>query len=91
MKNALNQSGQMTIEMTLMVVLSVGVAIFVGQQFRSNELFANLVSSPWAQVQGLIQNGVWGTPEDTMNRHPSQFRRITTVVDANEAARRGGP
>lgn len=74
-----NQRGQASIEMVLMVALVVMVALAVSKGLRDNEFFANLVSGPWTSVAGLIQNGVWGSPEATMAKHPNQFLRVSTV------------
>jgi len=73
------QAGQASVEMVLMVALLVGVAVFVGKEFRSNEIFAKMVSGPWQSFSGLIQNGVIGNPKDTMSKHPNQYDRLATV------------
>ncbi len=74
-----HQKGQMVVEMVLMLVLFVGVAAAVSSAFKQNQYFANLVSTPWRSLAGMIQNGVWGTPKDTMRLHPSADRRVNTV------------
>ncbi len=74
-----NQRGQASIEMVLMVALAVMVAMAVSKGLRDNEFFATLVSGPWTSITGLVQNGTWGSPEDTMAKHPNQFVRVSTV------------
>jgi hypothetical protein len=75
----INQKGQSTVEMVLILTVLVAIAITVGEGFRNNELFAKLVSGPWQSLAGLIQNGVWGSPKDTYSQHPNQFERVNTV------------
>jgi hypothetical protein len=74
-----NSRGQATIEMVLMTVVIVATALTVSSAFRNNEFFANLVSTPWKALAGLIQNGAWGTPTDTMAKHPNGELRLNTV------------
>lgn len=74
-----NHRGQVTIEIVLILVVSVGVALAVSKGFRENQFFANLVSGPWRSLAGLIQNGSWGSPEKTMSRHPNHVSRLSSV------------
>ena len=74
-----NKTGQMTVEIILVLAVIVAGAVTVGSIFRQQQFFANLVSGPWQSVAGLIQNGVWGTPEETMSKHPNQFGRVSTA------------
>lgn len=74
-----NERGQMVVEMVLMLVVMVGVAVSVASTFRNNEYIAKLVSGPWESLSGLIQNGVWGRPGDTVGKHPNVFHRLNTV------------
>lgn len=74
-----NERGQITIEIVLMLAFTLGIALLVSKTFRSEEYLANLVSGPWRSVAGLVQNGVWGTPEETMNQHPNQSARVNSV------------
>lgn len=69
----------MSVEMTIMLAFLVAVAVTVSTAFRDNDVFANLVSGPWQALAGLIQNGVWGTPESTMSQHPAQYTRFSSV------------
>ncbi|MCB0350135.1 MAG: hypothetical protein KDD38_03060 [Bdellovibrionales bacterium] len=73
------ERGQASVEMVLMLVLMVGVMAFVSTTFRQNEIFASLVSGPWKQLSGLIQNGAWGDPESTMTIHPNRQSRVSSV------------
>lgn len=78
-KNKPGERGQMVVEMVLMLVVMAGVTIFVTKTFRDNDFIAKLVSGPWESLSGLIQNGVWGRPGETMSKHPNVLGRLNTV------------
>jgi hypothetical protein len=78
-----NSKGQMTLEMVLMTAMIVGFAILVGSTFRSNDIFANMVTGSWDNLAGLIQNGVPGKPKDTMVKHPGHYNRIDSIRGEN--------
>ena len=73
-----NRSGQIAIEMVLVLALLVGFSVFVGNELRNQNFIANLVSKPWVSLAGMIQNGVWGPSQDTMIQHPNNFSRVTS-------------
>lgn len=75
-----NNKGQMLIEMLLMMTLLLGAATFVGEQFRQSNFIAGLVSGPWKNLSGMIQNGVWAPPEDGMAQHPLVFNRWSSPI-----------
>ncbi len=70
-----NSSGQMLVETILIMALLLAVFLLLVGQFRSNELAARLVTSPWVHLSGLIQNGVWGPPSQSMLVHPENVSR----------------
>lgn len=78
-KKSAKQKGQVTTELVLMIVVMFAVTLTVSTAFRNNEFLASLVSGPWNSLSGMIQNGVWGDPIETMKKHPNQFRRVSTV------------
>lgn len=71
MKHLKSQSGQFLLEALLMMFIFLAAVMIVSNAFRSNEFFANLVTSPWQSLSGLIQNGAWGTPDQTYALHPN--------------------
>ena len=73
-----NRSGQMAVEMVLIIALTVGFAVVIGNEFQSRGFIAQLISRPWKSLAGMIQNGVWGPSQETMAMHPNSFRRVTT-------------
>lgn len=69
------QSGQMIVESILIMTMLVGFAFVITSYFRSNEVVARLVSSPWTNLSGVIQNGTWAPPQQNMQMHPSNMDR----------------
>lgn len=76
------QSGQMIVESILLMTIMVGFAYFITSYFRSNDIIARLVSSPWTNLAGVIQNGTWAPPEQNMTTHPNDMdRRLSLEGD----------
>lgn len=76
------QSGQMIVESVLIMTMLVGFAYIVTSYFRSNEVLASLISSPWTNLSGVIQNGTWAPPTQNMRQHPNDMdRRISLEGD----------
>lgn len=73
-----NNKGQMAVEMVLILSMLFIFVTIVSTQFRSQELVKNIVSGPWKVLSGMLQNGVWATPEDSMIQHPNAYNRHLT-------------
>lgn len=80
MKNLINRRGQMVIELVLMMTVLLGFVFLVSSSFRDNNFVAQLVSGPWQNLAGMMQNGVWATPEAGMSQHPNSYNRWSTPV-----------
>lgn len=72
--NLNNESGQMVLEYILIAVIFMGITVATTTAFQDNQILQSLVAKPWQSLAGMIQNGDWGTPENTMNVHPNAFR-----------------
>ena len=83
-RKVLNQSGQMAIEMVLLITFFFGFTVFVSSQFQEEGYLAQVVSRPWKSLAGMIQNGVWGSSQETMKYHPNTFGRVRSP-EAEEA------
>jgi hypothetical protein len=77
--NLRNESGQMVLEYILIAVIFTGITVMTTQFFQDNEILRTLVAKPWQSLAGMVQNGDWGTPENTMNVHPNGFRMHASV------------
>ncbi len=75
MKSVANQSGQFIVEAILIMVMLFAVVLAIANAFKSQSLFAQVVSAPWQHMSGMIQNGVWATREQSMTLHPSNHSR----------------
>lgn len=70
-----HQAGQMIVEMILILTLLFSFTVFIASQFRQQEFLSQFVQSPWARLAGMIQNGSWRAPDDSIVIHPNQPRR----------------
>jgi hypothetical protein len=73
-----NNRGQAMVELILVTVLFLAITSFVANVFKQNELFLKLVATPWQKTQGMAQNGVWGSIDETNGKHPALTQRVTT-------------
>ena len=71
----LNSKGQSVVEAVLIMVILLGISTVVASTFRSNEYISNIVSGPWQNLAGMIQNGAWAPPESSMQLHPNNNAR----------------
>ena len=71
--------GQSTVEMVLILSLFVTIIYIVSAQFKSNEVFANIISGPWQALSGIIQNGAWKPPDQSMGLHPNNNSRHVSL------------
>ena len=74
MKRLTHQHGQMTIEAVLLLMIMVSVFTLVHREIYKRKLLAQIVSGPWAQMQGMIENGAW-VAVDSKSMHPNVFGR----------------
>lgn len=70
-----NTSGQFVVEAILIIVIFFGVTVFIAGQFKQNQVVASLISGPWRNLSGILQNGIWAPPNASMSRHPNNQSR----------------
>ncbi len=75
-----NQKGQMTVEMVVLAALSVMLINFLSKKFDELAILEGMTLNPWnAYISGMIENGVWGRPDQTIGDHPHAFKRHSSV------------
>jgi len=74
-----NRSGQMVTEMILLMTVLLAITFTISSYFKNDEIFKKLVSGPWLNLSGMIQNGVWASPKDGMKNHPNHHRRHVSL------------
>lgn len=67
------QSGQMTIEMMLLMTIFLAGSIFVLNQMKSQQTLASFVEGPWIPLKGMIEDGEWS--KDSKELHPNLINR----------------
>lgn len=77
--NLKNQKGQLIVEAVLLMVVLFGITMAVSKYFASEQTLKALVSGPWQNLAGMIQNGSWGTPAATFALHPNAHARHISI------------
>jgi len=76
------QGGQLIIEGVLIIVVFMAITFAAAKYLKEKEVVKNLIQGPWLSLAGLMQNGVWGSPEKTNGSHPNgHFRHIVVEGD----------
>ncbi len=70
------QSGQAVIESVLLIFVIVSLVMLVKNGLGSKEVVKKIFHSPWSNIAGMAENGVWGSVKDTRPMHPGTFRRV---------------
>lgn len=71
--------GQFAIEAVLL--LSIGLFLMAGLKkwASDSQIFAHILTKPWAKISGMIENGAWGDPASTRSKHPHNPEKVATV------------
>jgi len=80
-----NQGGQLILEAVLIIVMLTAITGITIQYFKKNELLKSMISGPWQNLAGMLQNGVWAPPATGAAIHPNSHNR--GVVITGEPAR----
>ena len=75
MKRFLNQKGQVAVEYVLITVVLFGVFLAVRNIVLGTNMLKNYVQQPWQVVAGMIETGVWGSPQEVRAKHPGLLSR----------------
>ncbi len=75
-----NERGQMILEYILLTVVAIGLSVLVSSSLKKNEILGKLISSPWTNLAGMIQNGSWGSPKSTIPNHPNHHSNSASLV-----------
>lgn len=80
MKNIVsNNKGQFLIEAVLLMVLMVGLLIAATTKLKESKALAKMINGPWEQVSGMIESGVWDSPDAARKKHPNQINRSLSL------------
>jgi hypothetical protein len=74
-----SESGQFITEAVLILVTLMAISALVANHFKQNEVFKKLIKGPWVQLSGVLQNGVWASPEDGGVSHPNATIRHIVI------------
>ena len=73
-------TGQMSVELVLIMTMLLAVFLVFTRWVESENFIEKLSIDPWnSHIAGMIENGVWGTPEKTRAIHPHEAKRHASV------------
>jgi len=78
-----NNKGQFVVEAILLMVLSIGLLTMGLKLLRDNKAMANLISGPWQNAAGMIENGIWAPAKEAAAKHPNQRARSLSIDPKN--------
>ncbi len=72
------KSGQMTVEMVLLLAVMMSMSYFVLNQFKTIKPVYNFISGPWKTIGGMIESGNWQQRQKAIQdkNHPNYWRRM---------------
>lgn len=70
----------MILEAVLIIVMLVGFSLLVANYFKKNELLKQLISGPWQNLAGMLQNGQWSPPAVGALTHPNAHNRGVVIT-----------
>ncbi len=73
------QSGQQVTEAVLIMVVFIAMTLAVAQFFRGKEVLKQLISGPWVNLAGMLQNGVWQPIQRGAVSHPNGHSRHISI------------
>ena len=69
-KNKNLQSGQLILEGILLMMIFLGVAMLVKNQFSEKNLIGALAAGPWASISKMMSDGTWDRTKTEGESHP---------------------
>jgi len=77
-----NQRGQAIIESVLIITILFGFTFMAAQYFKNEDFLRRLITGPFVNLSGLLQNGIWAPPAVGAASHPSKhYRHIVITGD----------
>ncbi len=85
MKQISNQSqkGQAVIESVVLIFVIISLVMLVKNGLGSKQFVKKIFHSPWSNIAGMAENGVWGGATENRPVHPGTFRRVRSNVTDN--------
>jgi hypothetical protein len=77
--NIASQAGQMITEAILIMVLLMSFTFMAAKFFKDKEIFRQLITGPWSNLAGMIQNGVWAPVGPGSASHPNSHGRHIAI------------
>lgn len=78
-RRLISQRGQAVTEAILIVIVLASVSLMASQYFKNNEVLKKLIKGPFTALSGLLQNGVWASPQQGAASHPTAHGRHIVI------------
>lgn len=78
-KRPSNQKGQFVIEAVLLMVISLMLFLGLMKSFKDKQILENILVKPWDKIAGMIENGAWGSAQNTRSKHPHNPDAVSTL------------
>ncbi len=75
-----SQAGQGITEAILIIVMLVGFTFAVANYFKDQDVLKQIITGPWQTLSGMLQNGVWATPQAGAIMHPNGHGRHIVIT-----------
>lgn len=72
-------SGQMVIEMILVMTVLIAVVGATKSFLADNEVLVKLGSGPWKVLSGMITAGAWASPDNAIVKHPAMHKNHNSI------------
>lgn len=76
-----SSKGQVLIEAVLLLTLLVGMWSLFSRYAKQKKWFDSLVNGPWQSMSGMIETGVWDSPQKARAKHPNSFNRVISLKE----------
>jgi hypothetical protein len=79
------ESGQVIVETVLLLALVGIIAYSASEFFRSSQPLQKVIQAPWANLAGMIENGMWSPVDaNSKNLHPNSYIRHWSLAGSKE-------
>jgi len=61
------------------MVLSLSLLVYATGQIQERQWLGKLIASPWQQIAGMLESGVWAPANTARSSHPNQIPRVVSI------------
>ena len=81
MKKQIRQKGQVTVEIVLVLVISLAMAQVLRLAIKEKQIVQEFITTPWLVVSGMMESGTWKKKGEAISEHPlSHKKKVVTIT-----------